>query len=185
MKRTFWLALIAIVLGSILGYCVLSFTNLTPNTIEGTSWKTNLQIGKPSESVFQKAKRTKVGVFALPQEEVVYFMAVEDDEGNTLKADQRYEITGIAPETNIWSITLYDDQYRLVQNSIKRYHFNTTTLGVDLGEAYSFTISSEKAMGNWLPAPQEGKFVLCYRVYQPPALFFPIQASALPRIRKL
>ncbi len=184
-KNIFWLALLALFIGGVLGYVVLSFTKLTPNAIIGSSWKTNLQIGMSSESVFQKATRTKVGVFALPKEEVVYFMAAEDDDGNTLTADHRYEITGIAPETKIWSITLYGNQYRLVENSIGRYHVNPTTLKVEQGETYKFTVSREKSLGNWLPAPQKGSFVLCYRVYQPSALFFPIQSSSLPRIRKL
>jgi hypothetical protein len=185
MKNIFWLALVALVAGGILGFTVLSFRSLAPNTIAETSWKTNLQIGMSSESVFQKALRTKVGVFALPKEEVVYFMVDKDDEGNSLNADDKYEITGVAPNTKIWSITLYNNQYRLVQNSIGRYHFNATTLQVGQGEAYSFTVSREKSIGNWLPAPEQGGFVLCYRVYQPPALFFPIQPRSLPRIRKL
>jgi len=185
MKSVFGLAIIALVVGGILGFTVLSFRSLAPNTIKETSWKTNLQIGMSSESIFQKALRTKVGVFALPKEEVVYFMVDKDDEGNSLNADDKYVITGIAPATKIWSITLYDEQYHLVQNSIARYHFNATTLNVEQGETYSFTVSREKLMGNWLPAPQKGGFLLCYRVYQPPALFFPIQPSSLPSIRKL
>lgn len=184
-KNSFRLLIAAPCVGFGFALLILFIARNTQPTVQGSPWKTFLNIGSDGESVLQKAIRAGVGIYALPKEEVVYFMANTDEEGNRLEAGHRYRISGNAPFTRIWSITLYDGDHRLSANPIERYHINGSVMNTKQGQPYSFIISSKEENDYWLPAPEKGNIVLCYRIYLPPASTFPIQASQLPRIQKL
>lgn len=184
-KKTILLFISAPLVGAGIGFAFMFFAIKNQPTLGETPWRTYLNIGASDESLLQKAIRTRVGIYALPKEEVIYFMASTDSDGELLTSDQRYEVSGIAPATKIWSITLYDKDFFLSNNALNRYHFNATSLNVEQGKPFSFVVSSTPEVGNWLPAPQKGNFALCYRFYLPPASAFPINESSLPKIKKL
>jgi|APLow6443716910_1056828.scaffolds.fasta_scaffold347625_2 hypothetical protein len=75
-----------------------------------------------------------------------------------------------------WSITLYDANNHLVDNSIKKYairsvdasHFVTNGDGsVDINIQYQAPGDEVTNTNNWLPAPEEGQFTVTLRMYWP------------------
>ncbi len=186
LKRfTLWIIIIAPIFGAFVGHMILSYSSQLYNKKINSSWKTSFKIDKEEESVLEKAVRTKIGIYALPNKEITYFIASNDEKGNLLQSINNYKISGIAPTSKNWSITLYDENYFLVPNPIEKYHFNGTSLNIKEGEPYTFTISNKITSGNWLPSPKQGRFVLCYRIYLPPLSDLESQSFNLPRITKL
>lgn len=180
-----WIFVITPIIGVFVGYLLLTYSSRFHNKSINFSWKTNFNIDKEEESVLEKAVRTKIGVYALPNKEILYFIAAKDEKGDLLDSENRYKISGIAPSSKIWSITIYDENYFLVYNPIEKYHFNGTSLNVKDGQPYTFTISNKFTSGNWLPSPKQGRFVLCYRIYYPAVSDLQIQSFKLPYITKL
>ncbi|MCF1438947.1 MAG: DUF1214 domain-containing protein, partial [Shewanella sp.] len=71
-----------------------------------------------------------------------------------------------------WSITLYGDDYQLVDNPIDRYAIRKSTEGLKYNEDGSLTLylqstAPEGLESNWLPTPEQGIFRLNMRVYLP------------------
>lgn len=182
---SYWMFLVVTILGIIAGHLILTYLSQFHTTTINKSWKTNLNIDTKEESIIEKAIRTKVGVYALPNKEITYFMASKDLLGKSLDAENDYVVEGIAPSSPIWSVTLYDENYHLVPNTLEKYHVNGTTLNVNKGEPYRFTISHKTKAGHWLPSPRNGHFILCYRVYMPLAEELHAQSVQLPKITKL
>lgn len=180
-----WTIVIAPIFGVIVGHIMLIYSSQLYNKKINSSWKTSFKIDKEEESVLEKAVRTKIGVYALPNKEITYFIASNDENGNLLQSANDYKISGIAPSSKNWSITMYDENYFLVPNPIEKYHLNGTSLNIKEGEPYTFTISKKMTSGNWLPSPKQGRFVLCYRIYLPPLSDLESQSFNLPQITKL
>jgi hypothetical protein len=180
-----WTIVIAPIFGVIVGHIMLTYSSQLYNKKINSSWKTSFKIDKEEESVLEKAARTKIGVYALPNKEITYFIASNDENGNLLQSANNYKISGIAPTSKNWSITMYNENFFLVANPIVKYHFNGTSLNIKEGEPYTFTISKKRTSGNWLPSPKQGRFVLCYRIYLPPLSDLESQLFNLPRITKL
>jgi hypothetical protein len=122
-----------------------------------------------------RATVAKSGLGANLAKDAVYPFTAVDAEGKRLNGSNRYilhfEKDQLPPVNAFWSLTMYDDQYFLVDNSIDRYalsswmQFNCNEDGsIDL---YIQRDSPGKDLeSNWLPAPQ-GEFYLTMRLYWP------------------
>lgn len=177
--------MLAPISGVTVGHLMLTYLARIHIKTINHSWKTNFNIDTNEESILEKAIRTKVGVYALPNKEITYFIAAKDIEGNALESENEYLVTGVAPSSPIWSITLYDENYYLVANTLDKYHVNGNTLNVKKGEPFAFTISHKRKSGNWLPSAMRGHFILCYRLYLPHNTELDAQSIQLPQIKKL
>jgi len=111
----------------------------------------------------------------------VYPFIVRDGQGRKLDGANRYVMRvppGQLPSTRgFWSLTMYNDRWFFVANSLNRY---TLSQRNDLKRNADGSIDlhiqadnpGDEHAFNWLPAPR-GEFVLMLRLYmpeQPPAL---------------
>ena len=84
----------------------------------------------------------------------------------TIHPDQVPEVNGF------WSITMYNESYRFVDNEINRYSVGDRTHNLHLqNNTLTIIIQKDRPMvaaevDNWLPAPN-GTFVLIARLYWP------------------
>jgi len=182
------------VVGALLGGAVLGggsawvFSGISRSVGEGPGpWRTTKGIGESSSGLVQRAVVARIGIWALPASEVVYFQAQMDDDGRALSRDCTYELTADRdPPTRWWSITLYRDNF-WVDNPSDRYSFASSSVAREPGGGYRVILSSKPKAGNWLPMGEvDGEFVLSFRNYQPdPIIAANPEATPLPKIRRL
>lgn len=118
------------------------------------------------------------GLYALPLSEAAYFSTIMDDYGESLNGSNAYELyfsaDELPPESYFWSLTLYGENYFLVENSIDRYSLGDRSDFLQFNDDGSLNIYIQAANpgqdleSNWLPAP-EGEFRLSFRIYGPDA----------------
>lgn len=109
-------------------------------------------------------------------QDAVYPLTQKDSNGDNYDGSKhnyvmRFEKGQLPPAEAFWSITLYDEEFFFVPNSINRYSLaQRDSLITNKDGSIEFFIQSESPGAdkekNWLPAPK-GKFYLVMRIYQP------------------
>ncbi len=129
------------------------------------------------------AYRAVVALFGLAAnrpEEALYVIGVTDSGYHFLTGAHDYVIHfpagQLPPARYFWSLTMYNQKFLLVANSIHRYELASHTAGLARNPDGSLDIYVQSAPpagheSNWLPAPP-GQFEVTLRLYgpQPPAL---------------
>ena len=137
------------------------------------------QVGNYGDNDALRAGVARWMLAAMPSEEVTYFRANLDSDGNLLNGQNAYRFL-IPPDgmpvDAFWSMTMYreadDGRFYMIDNPISRYAIGDRTPDLVRQQDGSVLISvqAEKpngaAAGNWLPAP-EGPFMLFFRAYIP------------------
>lgn len=138
-------------------------------------WVITNGTGKYGTDYLQRAFVAFFGLGANLPDDAIYPVGKVDSKGEALSGKNKYTITfakdALPPVKGFWSITMYNDQYFFVENSLKRYTVSprnnlktnedgTTTLYIQ-NESPGKDLES-----NWLPAPKDG-FILMMRLYWP------------------
>jgi hypothetical protein len=139
-------------------------------------WMFTTKAGTYGTDYIQRALVTAIGLGANRPQDAVYPTGEKDADGKEFDgATKKYVVhidKGQMPPVNgFWSITMYDEKYFFVPNSLNRYtlsarnKFATNADGsIDL---YLQADSPGKAKeANWLPAPK-AKFIPMLRMYWP------------------
>lgn len=142
-------------------------------------WNVDFVGGDYGSDYLARAEGAVQGLFVHSPEEAVYFHTYSDVNNDPLLGgDSKYRLhfeKGQLPtsfEGGFWSITLYGDDYQLVDNPIDRYAIRKSTKGLKYNEDGSLTLylqssPPEGRESNWLPTPAKGIFRLNMRVYLP------------------
>ena len=132
----------------------------------------------------QRATVARIGIWALPTSEVLYFNTERDSDGRplTISCDYRLE-ADTEPKTRWWSIGAYRD-YFWIDNPIDRYSLSSSNIVRKPEGGYSILASGRQHAGNWLPLGEtDGRLTLLFRLYQPdPANAADPETVPLPRI---
>jgi hypothetical protein len=141
-------------------------------------WTVNYKVTNFIKDPLLRASVNRFGPATHVAHEALYFSA--KPEGQPLSGTQnyvlRFEPGALPPVDAFWSLTLYGQDFFLVENPIHRYSIGDRTAGLVYGADGSLEIQVQnrepaKGKSNWLPAP-EGRYQLVLRTYQPkPALF--------------
>ncbi|HXH18499.1 MAG TPA: DUF1214 domain-containing protein [Chitinophagales bacterium] len=125
-------------------------------------------------------------LYALRQDETLYLIARNDDEGRPLSSEHDYVIKGAPLAARYWSITLYGSDYFLQPNKLNRYNYNMASLKYEPDSAFAIHVSMNEKKSNWLPVGREGRFCLALRLYHPEKeLYDNIRTVQLPSIQRL
>lgn len=150
-------------------------------------WRTMAGTGSAAAGKLQRATVARVGIWALPDSEVIYFNTESDSNGDPLRAGCRYRLAASAePAARWWSIGVYRD-YFWIDNAIDRYSLTSSSISREPGGGYAVTVSPVPVEGNWLPlGEREGRITLLFRLYQPdPAIMANPESVPLPSVRRI
>ncbi|MFM7027556.1 MAG: DUF1214 domain-containing protein [Chakrabartia sp.] len=150
------------------------------------AWSTSLDYGTKASDELTRAAVARRGLLALPKTETVYWAASTDSSGAPLDGSCTYSVSGVAPDSRWWSITLYDKEGYLIANPANIWSFSGAALSPAEKGNLRLTIGPKRpAAGHWLPgAPKQG-FELTLRMYNPGAAFMKDPARApLPVLKK-
>ncbi|MDR3509016.1 MAG: DUF1254 domain-containing protein [Caulobacteraceae bacterium] len=148
------------------------------DTRDVNGWMVSYGITSFIPDPLDRAVVAKLGPGCLVPQEGLYFSMRNGPDGVLLTGDKAYVLEfppGQTPPVDaFWSLTLYGENWALVDNPIDRYAIGDRTKGLRLspdGPLRIFIQHEPPAEGisNWLPAPaaSAGPFHLFLRTYQP------------------
>jgi hypothetical protein len=142
-------------------------------------WTTNYKVTNFIKDPLLRAAVNQYGPATHIAQEALYFSAKSN--GQVLSGENKYVLKfpsgQLPPVDAFWSLTLYGQNFFLVENQINRYAIGDRTAGLAHGSDGSLEIQVQaeppaSGTSNWLPSPSSGPFQLVLRTYQPrPALF--------------
>ncbi len=135
--------------------------------INAGGWRSDWSIGSPAADPYLRARVARHGLLALSKKEAVYFTRNVDDEGEPLRQDCQYELSGGGQDAMWWSITLYDGDSRLPMNTDNALSIDATKVGG--AETWRAMIAPVKPQDApyWLSSNHAGQFDLMIRLYRP------------------
>ena len=150
------------------------------DTRDVNGWQVSYGITQRIEDPLDRAVVAKLGPGCLVPQEGLYFSLRQGPDGELLSGDKSYALIfppGQTPPVDaFWSLTMYGDDWSLVENPIDRYAISNRTPGLryeDDGSLILYIQHERPASGtsNWLPCPPPGSppFHLFMRTYQPRA----------------
>lgn len=152
---------------------------VTKSGVFKNNWLGTLGTGNYGSNYWIRTSANLIGIWANTNDEVVYFVATRDADGQPLNGANDYILEFSAtnkPDAVVngyWSVILVDvPDYRVVKNSLNRFNFNSDSgLKNEANGSLKILISSKSNSSvpesNWLPSPDGKGFSLTLRTYVP------------------
>ena len=116
---------------------------------------------------YARARIAKSGDLPLASGEGIVFLAITDSASVPLDGRCRYRIAPILPPARWWTLTLYDEEGRLLVNSAGREGFTSAEILRESASEATIVTGPQAQPGNWLPTAA-GTFSLVLRLYDSP-----------------
>lgn len=148
--------------------------NLSTYSVNENGWQF-LKTGVYGSNYLRRAVITFVGLGANLPQDAMYPMTGVDNDDQQLNGSNKYIIHfnkgELPPVKGFWSLTMYNDKYYFVNNSLNRYRLNSSDKLIHNKDGSTDIYIQNQSPGadkqaNWLPAPN-GNFNLCFRFYWP------------------
>jgi len=181
-----------LVLGILLGcgYAVYKINNTANDS--SLIVKNGVWLGFPdmdlAASDIQRAYIGKIGLLALRESEVMYYVASKDSEGNPLSHQHDYKLTGNNLNARYWSFTLYNGDHFLIPNEENRYSLNLDNIVFtdSIKNSYEIIISPNKQTTNWIPSGKGENMAILLRLYNPDESIYNNKTTTpLPQLEKI
>jgi len=174
------LVLLALLVGA--GSAIMSARSPIDGISNG-AWTASTETGSKEADAWTRARIAIQALLAMTSDQTFYYSSHKDSDGNALDASCRYTMSGGGFPTRWWSVTIYDEEYFLIENPQKRYSITAKSLDVDASGHWQTSI--HKGQGAGLITPPAGPFNLILRLYNPDAQVLANPASVnVPEIRK-
>lgn len=147
------------------------------------NWLATLVAGNYGGDYWTRSAANLVGIWANASDEVIYYIATRDSNGEPLNGDDAYLLHFSAADrpdaavNGYWSVILVNlPDYRVVPNPLNRFNFNSySSLKTEADGSLKILVSAKPdssvvADSNWLPAPAGKPFSLTLRNYVPKAV---------------
>lgn len=131
------------------------------------AWSTDLDRGGADAGPYQRAVTAVQVLLALAKEEAVYFVATDDDDGDRLREDCSYRVTGGDLPATWWSLTLYDGAY-LPDNDDEHLSVDATSVELAPDGSWSAYLGpSPDGHADWISTNAADRPNLVLRLYVP------------------
>ncbi|MEO0908305.1 MAG: DUF1214 domain-containing protein [Pseudomonadota bacterium] len=172
-------------------YTALAMSGLLPGdrraeaAIDLDGWMGDLSQGSADASPYLRARIARYGLLALAKSEAIYFIRAADDTGEALSEDCTYRLAGGPMPAGWWSVTLYNADSFLPDNTDQALSFDASRAG---DGAWSAIVSPVRPddQSNWISSRNAGQFDLTLRLYMPntETLDAPAQAITAPSVER-
>ncbi|MBK9083391.1 MAG: DUF1214 domain-containing protein [Rhizobiales bacterium] len=147
-------------------------------------WVAAPRLASRARDPYAAAALARAGETPFDLAEGLVFVARADASGAKLDGACVYRVKGPTPPARFWTLTLTDQQGRLVENEARRYGFTSTEIVREETGGFEIVVAPTARAGAWLPAPADRRFALTLRLYDTPsaAAAATLQADALPQL---
>jgi hypothetical protein len=137
-------------------------------------WSVDRDLGRWGVDYGKRAVAAWRGLGVNAPEDAISMSARFDGLGKRLDGSNLYVLhfdrANAPPVDGFWSVTVYDEQKRLVSNRLNRHNLQNDDLRAGADGSYDVYLGSADPGGertaNWIPAPK-GPFIVMLRVYAP------------------
>lgn len=186
-----WISVVgvAIMLGAVsalaLSGLLPGLAGLANGKVVIAGWAADFDVGSTAADPYTRARIARHGLLALARSEAVYFVRNADDEGDRLREECRYRLSGASMPAQWWSVTLYDAASRLPMNDDDAWSIDASRAGE--GEWNAIVAPQRLGEGLWLSSRNGGDFDLTLRLYIPAGALIDDPESVLlpPRVERL
>jgi hypothetical protein len=152
---------------------------VTKSGVYKNNWLATLGTGNYGDDYWKRTSANLVGLWANVNDEVIYFVATQDADGQPLNGANDYVLEfspANRPDAVVnayWSVILVDvPDYRVVKNPLNRFNFNSDSglkSAADGSLKILFAAKPNAAVpeSNWLPSASGKGFSLTLRTYVP------------------
>ena len=127
-------------------------------------WIAWVAAGRADADPYTRAHFMRRGMLPVSSALALTLEAVVDNDGQRLHSSCEYLIEGDEPPGRFWSLSVFDDQGRLIPNPAERYSYNSATLLRTPGGRFSIALARSARPGNWLPTGGAGRISLVLTV---------------------
>ncbi|WP_298336536.1 DUF1214 domain-containing protein [uncultured Erythrobacter sp.] len=136
--------------------------------IEIDGWRSDFAIGSEAADPYTRARVARHGLLGLAKSEAVYFTRTVDNEGRAFSEACNYRISGGAMPASWWSITLYNGESFLPDNTDGALSIDATQLNAVDGPWEAMVAAQRPEAGMaWISSKAAGNFDLTLRLYVP------------------
>ena len=132
------------------------------------AWTAWPRTGTVGIDPYARAMIARTGELPVGVGDGVAFYAQADDQGQGFDGRCDVDITGITPTARFWTLTLYDQEGKLVVNSVNRYGFTSQEIIRSNDGSFTIRVGPRARSGNWLPTGGVGHYILVLRLYDTP-----------------
>ncbi len=130
-----------------------------------TAWPRN---GTVHIDPYARAAVARSGALPIGSGDGIAFFAGVDSAGRPLNGNCDVVISGATPQARFWTLTLYDQDGKLVGNALGRHGFTSQEIVRRSDGTFEITAAPRARPGNWLPTGGVDGFVLVLRLYDTP-----------------
>jgi len=134
-------------------------------TIRHSSWQNWFSSGSIGADPYTLAFMARSGRLPITSSSALYFIAKQDDEGETLNAECDYSLLGKPLDTDWWSLAVYDSDGASIHNKDSRSSVNSSGVMRYANGGYLVNLSEQARAGNWIQLGGDDDLVLILRVY--------------------
>ncbi|MFS8037652.1 DUF1214 domain-containing protein [Xanthobacter sp. AM11] len=154
------------------------------DVVRSGAWEGWPRAGTVKADPYARAAFARSGELPLELADGLLFLASTDDDGAPLDGRCETRIVGVLPQARLWSLTVMDQDGRLIPNDAGRYGFTSAEAIYRADGAIDVRLSPRARAGNWLPTGARSRLKVALRLYDAPFSFTSgaVDAAALPRI---
>lgn len=127
-------------------------------------WTAWIAAGRADADPYTRAHFIRRGMLPVSSALALTFEALVDNDGQRLHSSCEYLIEGDEPLARFWSLSVFDEQGRLIPNPAERYSYNSATLLRSPGGRFGIALARSARSGNWLPTAGAGRISLVLTV---------------------
>ena len=132
------------------------------------AWTAWPKSGTREVDPYARATIARTGELPIGTGDGVAFTARTDDDGRPLDGRCDVRISGSTPQALFWTLTLYDQQGRLIGNAVERQGFTSQEIVRNADGSFEIVVAPRTRAGNWLPTSGVDSYMLVLRLYDSP-----------------
>lgn len=154
------------------------------DAVRSGAWTGWPRSGTTQADPYARAAFARSGELPLELADGLLFLATQDSAGAPLDGRCDIRISGLLPQAQVWTLTLMDEDGRLIPNDAQRYGFTSNELVYRPDGAIDVLLSPRARAGNWLPTGAKGRVKVALRLYDAPFSFSSAtgESSTLPQV---
>jgi len=141
-------------------------------------WTAWTAAGREDADPYTRAHFLRRGTLPISTAFALAYEAISDGEGQRLHSSCEYALEGEEPPARFWSLSVFDENGRLIPNAAERYAYNSATVLRSFGGRFQIALARSARPGNWLPTGGAGRISLVLALegrdpsveWQPPSI---------------
>ncbi len=153
-----------ITIGTFSAWYMIEKGSALTTTVSGP-WRLWVYDGTVGADPYTLAHMSREGRLPITSSNALYFIATTDSEGEQIAADCDYTLSGKPLAADWWSLALYSEDGRSLQNKSHKSSLNSANLLRFENGNYQINLAQEVRPGNWIEMAGNEDLTLLIRLY--------------------